>query len=176
MAVTSDLDRLLRRTLEAYSDYYRSVGRLTANYARAFAGTASELRPNTPSRAQAARRPADTARTTMALEAMAGSTAVGMFVIENSGSSRVSGAIELTKLSDTDGHVVIPELNFEPERVTLEPGEQTVVQATVKIDHSLRAGVDYRGEVSVPGPPGTTVSIVVRRLASGRRPAATGTR
>ena len=67
MAVTSDLDRLLRRTLEAYTDYYRSVGRLTANYARAFAGTASELRPNTPSRAQAARRPADTARTTMAL-------------------------------------------------------------------------------------------------------------
>jgi len=175
MAVTSDLDRLLRRTLEAYSDYYRSVGRLTGNYARAFAGTASELRPNT-SRAQAARRPADTARTTMALEAMAGSTAVGMFVIENSGSSRVSGAIELTKLSDTDGHVVIPELNFEPERVTLEPGEQTVVQAAVKIDHSLRAGVDYRGEVSVPGPPGTTVSIVVRRLASSRRPAATGTR
>ena len=176
MAATSDLDRLLRRTLEAYADYYRSVGRLTANYARAFADMASELRQNAPVRARAARRPAETARTTMALEAPAGSTAVGMFVVENSGSSSVSGPIELTKLSDTDGREVIPELNFEPGRVTLEPGEQTVVQATVKIGRSLRAGVDYRGEVRVPGPPGTTVPIVVRRLASGRRAAATRTR
>jgi hypothetical protein len=166
MTLTSEVDRLLRRTLEAYADYYRSVGRLSANYARAFAGTASELRQNTPVRVRGSARPAGAARTVMALEAPAGSAAVGMFVVENSGSSRVSGSIELTKLSDTDGRQVIPQLTFEPQRVTLEPGEQTVVQATVKIDRALRAGVDYRGDVGVPGPPGTTVPIVVRRLES----------
>ena len=78
MAVTSDLDRPLRRTLEAYTDYYRSLGRLTANTRAPLPARQSEVRPNTPSRAQAARRPADMARTTTALEAMAGSTAVGM--------------------------------------------------------------------------------------------------
>ncbi|MFL6020571.1 MAG: hypothetical protein ACJ74A_05450 [Gaiellaceae bacterium] len=172
MAVTGELERVWRRTLEAYVDYTRSLGRLTADYARALAGTAAELRPRQPGGVRPTTRQPTAARTTMALEAEAGSVAVGMFVVENSGSSAVSGTIELTKLADSEGHEVQPGIGFEPDRVTLQPGEQTVVQASVQIDRSLRAGIDYRGEVRVPGPPGTTVPLVVRRLASRRRPAA----
>jgi hypothetical protein len=171
MAVAGDLGRLWRRAFDAYVAYYRSVGRLTANYARAVAGTAGELRPGPSEQPTARPTTAASAPATMALEAEVGAVAVGMFVVENSGLSRVSGALELSSLIDPNGQDVHPELGFEPERVTLEPGEQMVVQAAVKIDRSLRTGVDYRGEVSVPGLPGTRVPIVVRRLASRRRPA-----
>jgi hypothetical protein len=168
VAAGVEVGQLWRRTLDAYVDYYRAVGRLTSAYVRAVAGTAGELRsrtgaPPAPSPPAAPRTPP-----TMALEAESGATAVGMFVVENGGPSTVSGTLEVASLSDPDGKQVKPTIAFEPDRVTLEPGEQAVVQATVTIDRSLRPGVDYRGEVHVPGPPGTRIPIVVRRLAAPR--------
>ena len=175
MAAGDDVAQLWRRTLDAYVDYYRSVGRLTANYARAVAGTAGALRAaaSTPARPAPAPAPppppTPASRPTVALEATAGSTAVGMFLVENTGSSTVSGPVEVPSLADPDGREITLQVGFEPDRVTLGPGEQTVVQAAVEVDRSLREGVDYRGEVRVPGPPGTSVPIVVRRLAAKRR-------
>ena len=92
-----------------------------------------------------------------------------MFVVENSGSSPVSGEIEAPPLRDAEGHQTQPEFTFEPDRVYLGPGEQTVVQASVAIDRTLEPGVDYRGDLRVPGTPGTTIPIVVRRLEGERR-------
>jgi hypothetical protein len=173
VAAGDDVAQLWRRTLDAYVDYYRSVGRLTANYARAVAGTAGALRAAASAPARPAPAPppppSPTSRPTVALEATAGSTAVGMFVVENTGSSTVSGPIEVPSLVDPDGREIELQVGFEPDRVTLDPGEQTVVQAAVEVGRSLREGVDYRGEVRVPGPPGTSVPIVVRRLAAKRR-------
>jgi hypothetical protein len=92
-----------------------------------------------------------------------------MFVVENSGSSPVSGELEAPPLRDADGHQTQPEFAFEPDRVVLAPGEQTVVQLSVAVDRTLEPGVDYRGDVRVPGTPGTTIPIVVRRLGGERR-------
>jgi hypothetical protein len=168
----SELEQLWRRTFDAYADYSRAVGRLTADYVRAIASTAREVRSGSAAPSATIPRAPRRSTTTMALEAAAGSTAVGMFVVENGGPSTVSGALEVPSLANTDGQQVKPQIAFEPDRVTLEPDEQTVVQASVKIDRSLRPGVDYRGVIQVPGPPGTRIPIVVRRLpspASGRQ-------
>lgn len=177
MAARAEVGQLWRRTFDAYVDYYRAVGRLTSAYVRAVAGTAGELRSQATSPAPAPTRPAPPrVPPTMALEAESGSTAVGMFVVENGGPSTVSGSLEVASLSDPEGRQVKPAIAFEPDRVTLEPGEQAVVQATVTIDRSLRPGIDYRGEVHVPGPPGTRIPIVVRRLATPRAASARTTR
>ena len=158
--------------LEAYVDYCRSVGSLSANYLRAVSGVAdgTQTVPVTVRTSGAVSRPE---HATMALEATAGSKAVGMFVVENSGRERISGALAVPSLADAEGREVRAKVTFDPAQVTLEPGEQTVVQASATIGRSLETGLDYRGEVSVPGLAGTSIPIVVRRLpaASTARPA-----
>jgi hypothetical protein len=170
----ADLRRFWRGALDAYVDYWRAVGRLSATYLRALSGAAGlDRRPGqAPPAAGEPATPAATrpAPATMALEGELGATAVGMFVVENSGSDRISGELTVPSLADPEGREARPQVAFDPERVTLEPGEQTVVQASIAIDKSLRTGRDYRGEVRVPGLAGTTVPIVVRRLAAASRP------
>ena len=145
------------------------LAQLTADYARAVAGTAGQARTlrreprEAPPRAGAA-----VAAPVMALEAMDGSTAVGMFMVENRTPSRVSAPIEMPVLADAEGREVRPDVRFEPEVVTLEPGEQTLVQLTVAVTKALTSGVDYRGEVRVPGLAGTRIPLVLRRLAAPR--------
>jgi hypothetical protein len=169
VAETTDLQRFWRGALDAYVDYWRSVGRLSATYVRALAGAAGlEPSASTPAAAAAPASPRPV-QTTMALEGEAGTTAVGMFVVENSGPSPISGELAVPSLTDSEGREVRATIAFEPERVTLEPGEQTVVQAMVKIGRPLRTSVDYRGNVHVPGLAATSIPLVVRRLPMTRR-------
>ena len=70
--------------------------------------------------------------------------------------------------TDAEGRRVHGEVRFEPEVITLQPGEQTLVQIAVEVTRGLRRGVDYRGEVSVPGLTGTRIPLVVRRVAAPR--------
>jgi hypothetical protein len=166
VADTNDLQRLWSGLLTAYVDYWRSVGRLSANYVRAVtsvAGTAPNATDGSaePMATAVARRPVNA---TMALEGTAGSKAVGMFVVENSGHERISGELAVPSLADADGREVRVSVAFDPPQLTLEPGEQTVVQTSVTIGRSLVSGRDYRGEVRVPGLAGTSIPIVVRRL------------
>jgi hypothetical protein len=164
VAASDDLQRFWRGMVEAYVDYCRSVGRLSVNYLQAVSGVAdgTPAAPVTVQTSGAAVRRAGSA--TMALEGTAGSKAVGMFVVENSGRERISGELAVPSLTDAEGREVRAKVSFDPARVTLEPGEQTVVQASATIGRSLEAGLDYRGEVRVPGLAGTSIPIVVRRL------------
>jgi hypothetical protein len=158
--------------VDAYVDYWRAVGRLSVNYLRAV-GSAATPAPAAPApeaslAAAVRRRPVNA---TMVLEGKAGSTAVGMFVVENSGHERISGELAVPSLADAEGREMRATVAFEPAHVTLEPGEQTVVQASATIARSLKTGLDYRGEVRVPGLAGTSIPLVVRRLpasSSGR--------
>ena len=169
MVETSELAQLWRRSLDASLRYYRSLGQLTADYARAVAGTAGEVRTRgREPREPIARARAAAAGPVMALEATDGSAAVGMFMVENGTASRVSAPIEMPVLADAEGREVRPDVRFEPEVVTLEPGEQTLVQITVAVTKALAAGIDYRGEVRVPGLAGTRIPLVLRRIPAPR--------
>jgi hypothetical protein len=168
LSTTAELTRFWRRAFEENLRYYGAVGRLTQEYARAVAGTARDLAGSRTAPATAAPDPAPAAPT-MALEAEAGSTAVGLFVVENRSPRRVAAAVELPVLADPEGRAAQVALAFEPETLDLGPGEQTLVQVSVAVDDGLREEVDYRGELHVPALPGTRVPIVVRRLPTKTR-------
>lgn len=181
MADTPSLEQLWRRAVDAQLEYYRSIGQLSVEYARAALGVVRADRlsaapaPMAPAPA-AAQATQPVAAPVLALEAEEGSWAVGMFVVENSTGALVSAPVELPALADADGRQVHGEVRFEPEVITLQPGEQTLVQIAVEVTRGLRRGVDYRGEVSVPGLTGTGIPLVVRRLAAPRPAAKRGTR
>lgn len=168
------LEQLFRRAVDAQLEYYRSVGQLSVEFARAAFGVVRSDRatptlrvPVTPV-VQAAQPALPAAAPVLALEAEEGSWAVGMFVVENSTGSRVSAPVELPVLADDEGRRVHGDVRFEPEVLTLEPGEQTLVQIAVEVTRGLRRGVDYRGDVRVPGLSGTSIPVVVRRVAASR--------
>jgi len=170
VADAPSLEQLWRRAVDAQLTYYRSIGQLSVEYARAALGVVRTDRPSVvPSpTTPAAQATQPAAAPVLALEAEAGSWALGMFVVENSTGAPVSAAVELPALADADGRQVHGEIRFEPEVITLQPGEQTLVQIGVEVTRGLRRGVDYRGEVSVPGLTGTRIPLVVRRVAAPR--------
>jgi hypothetical protein len=174
VADAPSLEQLWRRAVDAQLEYYRSVGRLSLEFARAALGAVRADRATPTLRvpvapvAQAAQPALPAAAPVLALEAEEGSWAVGMFVVENSTGTRVSAPVELPALADADGRRVHGEVRFEPEVITLQPGEQTLVQIAVEVTRGLRRGVDYRGEVMVPGLAGTRIPLVVRRVAAPR--------
>jgi hypothetical protein len=165
---TAELTQLWRRALEENLRYYGAVARLTGEYSRAVAGTARDLVGSRVPQTAATSAPDAAPAPIMALEAEAGSQAVGLFVVENRSPRRVSAAVEVPGLTDPEGRAAQVALAFEPETLDLGPGEQTLVQVSVGVDDSLREEVDYRGELHVPALPGTRVPIVVRRLPTSR--------
>lgn len=174
MAETPSLEQLWRRAIDAQLEYYRSVGQLSLEFARAALGVvrADRSTPTVRLPVEPVAEPLQSAllaaAPVLALEAEEGSWAVGMFVVENSTGTRVSAPLELPALADAEGRRVHGDVRFEPEVITLQPGEQTLVQIAVEVTRGLRRGVDYRGEVSVPGLTGTRIPLVVRRVAAPR--------
>lgn len=182
---------LLQRALDAQLRYYAEVGRLTVEYFgtlgdlsrsvdvklpgvdRAFrwapsdgGATAAYAPPPPPAAAPATAVAEPAAAAVIVLEGEAGGTAAGLFLVENSLRQRVSSPIAASVFTSPAGDEVQPHLGFEPEIVSLEPGEQLLVHLTAAIDEDLDEGVGYRGSLRVPGLQGTEVSIVVRRRAS----------
>jgi hypothetical protein len=166
--VTEDV---LRRALEANLKYYAALGRLTVDYLEALGSIARQVEipartltfRQTPT-APAAAAPAPPAVTV--LEAEAGGTAIGVFLVENLLTEKVSAPVSASAVAAPDGREVALPLAFDPEVVVLEPGEQILVRVAARVDDGLEADVSYRAEVAVPGVIGTRVPIVVRRRAA----------
>jgi hypothetical protein len=100
------------------------------------------------------------------VEGASGSTVQSVFLVENSSAVPVSSPIGASWFYAPDGAKIQPRLRFDPEVVTVEPGEQLLVQMTAVITDDLQLGVTYRGTLGVPGLPGTELAIVVRRHAA----------
>ncbi len=183
MAERGQLDELWRRGVDANLRFYEGVGRLTADYVRALASVAADLRtgraarPSAPSAADPAppreappRPPAERQDPVLVLEAEAGNAALGVFMVENLLGSKVSAPVTTTPFADSEGREVQPDLSFDPDVITLEPGEQMLVRVAAAIDEAFEPDVAYRGEVSVPGPVGTRVPLVLRRRPEASKP------
>lgn len=161
---------VLRRALEANLQYYAALGRLTVDYLEALGSIARQV--EVPARTLTFRQtpsapvPAPAPPAVTVLEAEAGGTAIGVFLVENLLTEKVSAPVSASALAAPDGREVAVPLAFDPEVVVLEPGEQILVRVAARVDDGLEADVSYRAEVAVPGVIGTRVPIVVRRRAA----------
>jgi hypothetical protein len=169
---SSSFEALWRRAVEANLGYARAVGGLTSSYLEAVASVVRGLgSPRGRAGSPEARPPAPPAAGSRAprlvLEGATGAAAVGAFVVENGLDRRVEAAVEASAFEAPGVGSVAPPLAFEPSKLVLDPGEQTVVRTVVQLDESFVADVDYRGHFAVPGLPGTTVPVTVRRLGTG---------
>jgi hypothetical protein len=175
----------LKQVFDASVRYYEGIGRLTLEYWRASLTALGDL-PLPKRTGTGAERPAGggaepnagpTRNTSpsltpaMVLEAEAGAQAVGVFLVENRLPRKVSAPVVGTAFVDEKGREVRPVLRFEPEVVTLEPGEQVLVRVAALVDQSLEPETSYRGEVTVPGLTGGRVRLVLRQRRSHPEPA-----
>jgi hypothetical protein len=170
MADAEPANDVLRRALEANLQYYAALGRLTVDYLEALGSIATKRTvtfrqtapaPPVPAPAQVPAAPA-----VMVLEAEAGGTAIGVFLVENLLTEKVSAPVSASAVTSPDGREMDVQLAFDPEVVVLEPGEQILVRVAARLDGDLDPEVGYRAELAVPGVIGTSVPIVVRRRPS----------
>jgi len=110
----------------------------------------------------------DRAAPAMLLEGMAGHEALGVFLVENGLSHPVDAPVVATPMTDPQGRVLDASLRFDPHPLQLGPGEQILVRVAATIPDEAEADVGYRGELTVPGLPGTRVAVVLRRRPGDR--------
>jgi hypothetical protein len=189
MADRVGVEDALKQFLDASMRYYEGVGRLALEYWGASMAAFNDLRfpkattdRRTPSNERAtpgagvesgarAPGPAPATDSAMVLEGEAGGRAMGVFLVENRLPQRVSARPVSNVLVDDTGRQVQPTLVFDPEVITLEPGEQKLVRVSAVVDESLTPETSYRGEISVPGLSGGRVRLVLRRRSGASDPA-----
>lgn len=99
----------------------------------------------------------------MVLEGEAGSSALGVFLVENRFGQEISACVVASAFTDEAGKQVQPDLKFDPEMLNLKPGEQLLVRVEATIDENLELEASYYGEFAVPELTGTRIRVVLRR-------------
>lgn len=146
-----------RDTVEAGLRYWGRLGRLAVEGVSALLPLVAEVRAGAPA-GGGARTPR-----TILVEAEAGREGVGVFLVENTTERRLSIPVTVSRFVGDDGAEVRPKVTFRPDVLTLDPGDQVVVQVAAAIDERLEPDVRYRAEISVPGLSETRIPLVVRR-------------
>jgi hypothetical protein len=167
----TELAAAWRDATEAGLRYYTRLGGLAFELVEALVPVIGELRPTVrlspdPPSAPARTPPAqsgDGSEHTIVIEATAGRSGLGVFMIENTTVRKVSAPIGVSAFVDASGREVHPEVRFSPAEVTLEPGDQVLVQVAAAVDETLEPDVRYQAEITVPSLSGTGIPIVVRR-------------
>lgn len=160
--------QLLRDVVHAGLRYYARLGRLALRGGVLLVPALRELRPEmvpAPAAASGGAPPPSLSRgdRTVLLEAPAGKPGLGVFLVENVTSAPVSAGIAVSALSGPGGEEAPLTLRFSPNTISLDPGDQVLVQMAAVIDDGLEPGARYRAEISIPGLSGVRVPIVVRR-------------
>ena len=100
---------------------------------------------------------------TILVEAEVGQSGMGVFLVENTTAEQLSIPVSASPFHDPRGREVHPAIAFRPEVITLEPGDQQVVQVAAAVDETLEPDVRYHALISVPGLSATRIPIVLRR-------------
>jgi len=153
-----------RDAAEASLRYWKTMGKLALESVTALVPLVTEVRP-APAAPAALPAPAVPARTIL-VEAEAGQSATGVFLLENTTAQQLSIPVSVSSFHDPDGREVEVAVAFRPEMIMLDPADQLVVQVTARVDEALEPDVRYHAEISVPGLSQTRIPIVVRRRAS----------
>lgn len=167
------LSDTVRDAAEASLRYYGRMGGLALELAEALVPSLSGLRPAvvraSPSPAPAA---AESPRgQTIVIEAAAGRNGLGVFMVENTTGKKVSGPLGVSAFADDSGREVQPTVRFSPDVVSLEPGDQVLVQVVAGVDSTFEPGVRYGAEISIPELAAARIPLVVRRRAARPRKA-----
>ena len=168
----TDLTEAWRVAATATLRYYGRLGSLTFALAEALAPSLSDLRPSVrlssepPDVGGQTTDSAGTAHSqTIVIEAAAGKGGLGVFVVENITARKVSGPVRVSAFTDASGRKATPEVRFSPDVVSLEPGDQVLVQVAAVIDDTLEPGVRYGAEISIAGLSEAAIPLVVQRRA-----------
>jgi len=160
----TDLADVWRDAAEATLRYWGRLGTLALESVTALVPLVAELRPDDAGQA-AVPEGAGAARTIL-VEAEAGQSGMGVFLVENTTPQQLSIPVSVSSFLDPGGREVNPAVAFLPDVILLDPGDQLVVQVAAAVDETLEPDVRYHAEISVPGLSQTRIPIVVRRRAS----------
>jgi hypothetical protein len=152
--------------VEAGLRYWGTLGRLAVESITALVPLVAELRPGGDAPVEIVEAPP--VPKTILLEAEAGQSGMGVFIVENTTAEQLSIPISASPFHDPRGREVHPAIAFRPDVITLDPGDQQVVQVAAAVEETLEPDVRYHALISVPGLSATRIPIVLRR-----RPAAT---
>jgi hypothetical protein len=98
------------------------------------------------------------------VQADAGSTGYGVFMVENRGPNPVTTAMTVSSFRADSGRPMRLGVRFEPDTLRLAPGEQAVVQVGVTVEERLHAGEVYRATITLPELDGATIPVsAIRR-------------
>ena len=97
------------------------------------------------------------------IEAAAGRNGLGVFMVENTTGKKVSAPLGVSAFADESGREVRPTVRFSPDVVSLEPGDQVLVQVVAGVDSTFEPGVRYGAEISIPQLAAAGIPLVVRR-------------
>ena len=169
-----------RDAAEAGVRYYAKLGGLALELAETLVPAVGGLRPRVnvtpepPPRAELlppAPPPSEPpSEQTIVIEAPAGRKGLGVFMVENTTAQPVSAPVGVSTFAAADGREATLEVAFSPEEVSLDPGDQVLVQVAAAVDASLEPDVRYRAEISIPSLSGATIPLVVRRRPSRKKP------
>jgi hypothetical protein len=145
--------------------YYTRLGALTLDLAETLVPALGDLRP---SLRLAPDRPAEPEAAapggqTIVIEAAAGRSGLGVFMVENTTAQSVAAPVGVSGFADPAGIEATPKVRFSPEVVALDPGDQVLVQVAATVDRTLEPGVRYQAEISIPQLSGARIPLVVRR-------------
>jgi hypothetical protein len=160
--------------LEAGLRYWGTLGRLAVESITALVPLVAELRPGGTPRVEVVDPPQAPATPppapkTILVEAEAGESGMGVFLVENTTAEPLSAPVSASAFHDPGGREAHPRIAFRPEVVTLDPGDQQVVQVAAAVDETLEPDVRYHASISVPGLSATVIPIVLRRRPGAKR-------
>jgi hypothetical protein len=145
--------------------YYGRLGTLTLDLAQTLVPSLGELRPSLRLSPEPPAEPdaSPPGGQTIVIEAAAGRSGLGVFMVENTTADSVSAPVGVSAFTDPAGREVTPKVRFSPEVVALDPGDQVLVQVAASVDGTLEPGVRYAAEISIPQLSGARIPLVVRR-------------
>ena len=98
------------------------------------------------------------------VQAAAGGTGFGVFIVENRGPNPVTTNVTVSSFRADSGRPMRLKVQFDPDTLRLAPGEQAVVQVGVTVEERLRAGEVYRATITLPKLDGATIPVsAIRR-------------
>jgi hypothetical protein len=98
------------------------------------------------------------------VQAAAGGTGFGVFMVENRGPAAVTTGMTVSSFRAATGRPVRLKVQFDPDSLRLGPGEQTLVQVGVTITERLRVGEVYRATITLPKLDGASIPVsAIRR-------------
>jgi hypothetical protein len=150
--------------VEAGLRYWGTLGRLAFRSVTALVPLVAELRPGGDAPVEVVETPSATpVPKTILVEAEAGQSGMGVFLVENTTADQVSIPVSASPFHDPRGREVHPAVAFRPDVITLDPGDQQVVQVAAAVDETLEPDVRYHALISVPGLSAMRIPIVLRR-------------